>query len=171
MDALKFQLVHHNAFYTGQIQQDSIECLLMLVNIINTGSMSDSRATTYPTGASLSDILISFVLEKYIVCDVFGLRFPSFESSSVLYITLTNASSVQDLILPGMQQKYINLVLDVIRTVGTSNQTIFYNLQNICFSSSIDLDTLTIMYLKVDFPYLWLRPLCLVLLNLAYGLL
>ena len=115
--------------------------------------------------------LVFFVLEKYIVCDVFGLRFPSFESSSVLYITLTNASSVQDLILPGMQQKYINLVLDVIRTVGTSNQTIFYNLQNICFSSSIDLDTLTIMYLKVDFPYLWLRPLCLVLLNLAYGLL
>ena len=32
-------------------------------------------------------------------------------------------------------KNYKNLVLDVIRTPGTSNQTIYYNLQNICFSS------------------------------------
>ena len=47
--------------------------------------MPDSSSTTSPTGASLSDILFSFVLEKYIVCDVCGLRSPSFESISVLY--------------------------------------------------------------------------------------
>ena len=41
--------------------------------------------TYYPLGASLSDILFSFVLEKYIVCSVCGLRSPSFESSNVLY--------------------------------------------------------------------------------------
>ena len=64
-----------------------------------------------------------------------------------------------------------NHVLDVIRTLGTSNQAIYYNLQNICFSSLIDLDTLTIMAPKIYAPYLWIRPLCLVPLNLAYGLL
>ena len=69
------------------------------MNIINKGSMPDSSSTTYPTGASLSDILFSFVLKKYIVCDVCGLRSPSFESSSVLYITPTYTSSMQDLIL------------------------------------------------------------------------
>ena len=58
-----------------------------------------------PTGASLSDILFSFVLEKYIVCDVCGLRSPSFESSSVLYISPTDTSSMQNLILEGLQQK------------------------------------------------------------------
>ena len=105
VDARKFQLVHHDTFYNGQIQQNFTECLPMLIDIINKGSIPDSSWTTYPTGASLSDILFSFVLEKYIVCNVCGLRSPSFESSSVLYITPAYASSMQDLILQGMQQK------------------------------------------------------------------
>ena len=63
--------------------------------------MPDSSSTTSPTGASLFDILFSFVLEKYIVFDVCGLRSPSFESSSVLYISPT----MQNLILEGLQQK------------------------------------------------------------------
>ena len=62
--------------------------------------------TTSPTGVSLSDILFSFVLEKYIVCDVCGLRSPSFESSSVIYISPTDTSSKQNLILEGLQQKW-----------------------------------------------------------------
>ena len=77
----------------------------MLINIIHKGSPPDSNSTTYPMGASLSDILFSFVLENYIVCDVCGLRSPSFESSSVLYISPTDTSSMQNLILQGLQQK------------------------------------------------------------------
>ena len=61
--------------------------------------------TYYPMGASLFDILFSFVLEKYIVCSVCGLRSPSFESSSVLYISPTDTSSMQNLILQGLRQK------------------------------------------------------------------
>ena len=87
VDALKFQLVHHDIFYNGQNQQDSTECLLMLINIIDKGSMPDSSSATSPTGASLSDNLFSFVMEKYIFYDVCGLRSPSFESSSVVYFT------------------------------------------------------------------------------------
>ena len=98
VDALKFQLVRHDTFYNGQNQQDSNGCLLMLINIIHKGWMPDSSSTTYPMGASLSDILFSLVLEKYIVCDVCGLRSPSFESSSVLYISPTDTSSMQNLI-------------------------------------------------------------------------
>ena len=67
--------------------------------------MSDSSSTNYTMGAFLSDILFSFVLEKYIVCDVCGLRSPSFESSSLLYIPPTDTSSMQNLILPGLQKK------------------------------------------------------------------
>ena len=85
-------------------QQDITECLLMLMNIIHKGSMSDSSSTTSPTGASLSDILFSFVLEKYIVCNACGLKSPSFESSSVLF-SPTDTSSMQNLILEGLQQK------------------------------------------------------------------
>ena len=43
------------------------------------------------------------MLEKYIVCDVCGLRSPSLESCSVLYITLTYVSKMQEIIMQGMQ--------------------------------------------------------------------
>ena len=45
------------------------------------------------------------MLEKYIVCNACGLRSPSFESSNVFYITPTYTSSMQELIMQGMQQK------------------------------------------------------------------
>ena len=64
-------------------------------------------------GASLSDILFSFVLEKYIVCDVRGLRSPAFESSSVLYISPTDNLSMQNLILQGLQQKLNKILFSV----------------------------------------------------------
>ena len=156
---LKFQLVHHDTFYNGQNQQDSNECLLMLINIIHKGSMPDSSSTTYPMGASLSDILFSFVLEKYIVCDVCGLRSP------------TDTSSMKTWFYKDCNRNCKNPVLDVIRTLGTSNQAIYYNFLNIYFSWLIDLDTLIIMSLKIDAPYLWIRPWDLVPLNLAYGIL
>ena len=56
-------------------------------------------------GASVFDILFSFVLGKYIVCDICGLRSPSFESTSVIYISPTDTSYMQNLILQGLQQK------------------------------------------------------------------
>ena len=99
VDALKFQLVRHDIFYNGQNQQGSTECLLMLINIIDKGSMPDSSSTTSPMGASLSDLLFSFV------CEVCGLRSPSFESSSVLHISPTDTPFMQNLILEGLQQK------------------------------------------------------------------
>ena len=105
VDALKFQLERHDTFNNVQNQQDSTECLLVLINIIHKGSMPDSSSTTYPMKASLSDILFSFVFEKNIVRDVCGLRSPSFESSSVIYISPTNTSSMQNSILQGLQQK------------------------------------------------------------------
>ena len=171
MDALKFQLVRHDIFYNGQNQQDSTECLLMLLNIIHKVSLPDSSSTTYPTGASLSDILFSFVLEKYIVCDVCGLRSPSFASSSVLYISPTDTSSMQNLILEGLQQKLQKSCSRCNKNTWHVDQAIYCNLQNICFSLLIDLYTFMIMSPKINAPYLCIRPLGLVPLNLAYGLL
>ena len=60
---------------------------MMLIEVINKGSVpycvsNDNNST----GISQSEIVFSFMLEKYIVCDACGLRSPSFESSSVLYI-------------------------------------------------------------------------------------
>ena len=43
--------------------------------------------------------------KKYIVCDACGLRSPLFQSNSVLYITPTCTSSMQELTQQGMKQK------------------------------------------------------------------
>ena len=71
-------------------------------------SVQRSVQSVYENIESFAYILIhihTFVLEKYIVCDVCGLRSPSFEFSSVLYISPTDTSSMQNLILEGLQQK------------------------------------------------------------------
>ena len=84
----------------------SSECLLMLIEIINKGSVPYYGShVSNSTGVSLSDILFSFMLEKYIVCNVCGLRSPSIESSGVLYISPTHTSSMQEFIMQGLQQK------------------------------------------------------------------
>ena len=96
VEALKFQLVHYDKFNSGEQQEDASECLMMLIKLINNGSLpyccsNDNNST----GVSLSEILFSFIVEKYIICDACGLRSPLFESSSVLYIAPTCTSSMQ----------------------------------------------------------------------------
>ena len=106
VDALKFRLVQYDKFYGGEKQEDASECLRMLTEHFNKGSVPYCRSNDNNlTEVSLSEILFSFMLEKYSVCDACGLRFPSLESGSVLYITPTRTSSMQQSIKQGMGQK------------------------------------------------------------------
>ena len=134
----------------------------MLINIIHKGSLPDSNSTTYPMGASLSGILFSFVLEKYIVCDVCGLRSPSFESSSVLYMSPTDTSSMQNLILQGLQQKLQKSCSRCNKNIWHVESSYILKPPKYHFYSLIDLDTWIIMSPKIDAPYLWIRPLDMV---------
>ena len=170
MDALKFQLVRHDISYNGQNQEDSTECLLIYIIIIYKGSMPDSSSTTSPTVASLSDILFSFVLEKHIVCDACGLRSTSFESSSVIYFTYWQLFYA-NLILEGLQQKLQKSCSRCNK--NTRHVESSYILQPpkylLPFVNRFRYINLTSP--KIDVPYLWIRPLGLVPLNLAYRLL
>ena len=133
--------------------------------------MPDSSSTTSPMGASLSDLLFSFVLEKYIVCEVCGLRSPSFESSSVLHISPTDTPSMQNLILEGLQQKLQKSCSRCNKNTQHIESSYILQPPNTYFSLLIDLDTLIIISSKIDAPYLWIRPLCLVPWNLTCRLL
>ena len=114
--ALKFRLVQYEKFHSSEQQEDASECLMMLIELINKGSVPYCGSNdNNSTGVSLSEILFSFMLEKYIVCDAYGLRSPSFESSSVLYITPTCTSSMQELIQQGMKQKLESPAFDARR--------------------------------------------------------
>ena len=39
VDALKFRLVQYDKFYSGEQQEDASECLMMLIELINKGSV------------------------------------------------------------------------------------------------------------------------------------
>ena len=106
VDALKFRLVQYDKFYSGEQQEDASECLMMLIKLIN--------KVQYHIVVLMIIIRQGFLYlksyfhlcwKKYIVCDACGLRSPSFQSSSVLYITPTCTSSMQELIKQGMKQK------------------------------------------------------------------
>ena len=74
VDVLKFRRVQYDKFYSGEQQEDASECL-MLIELINKGSLPYCGSNyNNSTGVSLSEILFSFMLEKYIVCDAYGLR-------------------------------------------------------------------------------------------------
>ena len=78
---------------------------MVLIELINKDSVPYCGSNdNNSTGVSVSEILFSFMLETYIVCDACGLRSPSPESSSVLYIAPTYTSSIQELIMQRMQQ-------------------------------------------------------------------
>ena len=71
--ALKFRLLQFDTFYCGQIQQDSLECLMVLIKVISKCSIrycisNDNNST----GFSPSKILFSVKLEKCVFCDVCG---------------------------------------------------------------------------------------------------
>ena len=163
--------VPHDTFYNGQNQQDSTECLLMLINIIRKGSLPDSNSTTYPMEGRHYMISCFHLFWKNILSAMYGDWGPPHLSLVVCYIF--------HLLIPLLCKTWFykdcnrnckKHVLDVIRTLGTSNQAIYYNLLNI-YSLLIDLDTLILMSPKIYAPYLWIRPLDLVPLNLACGLL
>ena len=157
VDALKFRLVQYDKFYGGQNQQDGSECLMMLIELINKGSVPYCGSNyNNSTGVSLSEISFSFMLEKYIVCDACGLRSPSFESSSVLYITLTYTSSMQELIIQGMQQKLEKSFFLCKKNTWHVEFNHILQAPKYLIIVVIGLDILTTILPKVDVPYLWI---------------
>ena len=74
------------------------------------------------------------------MCNVCGLRSPTFESSSVLYITPIYTSSMKELIMQVIEQNEKIPAFDAKSTLGMSNRTIFYSLQKIWLLLLIGLD-------------------------------
>ena len=98
----------------------------MLIEVINKGSNDNNSSR-----AVLCEILFSFMLEKYIFCDACGLRSPSFESSSVLYIIPTFTSSMLELIMQGVQQNLEKSYFRCKKNTWHVESNLFYSPQSI----------------------------------------
>ena len=128
---------------TVRRNKNSFECVLLLIDILDRGfvpySIGEYMVISY--NDCLSDLLFSFVFGKYIVCDVYGLESPSFESTTVLCSEPTNNASMQELVMymQDHKQKLAKTCSCCKNDSWHAISTIFCNVFNILLSLSTDL--------------------------------
>ena len=64
-------------------------------------------SSNYVSTATLYDVRLSDyrILEQYIICDECWLRSPSFQSSSIVYITSMDNTSMHELAIQGLKER------------------------------------------------------------------
>ena len=80
VETLKLQLSTYNSFFTGEIQEDACECLMLLIEIMDKGFGPCPTNDNINSKGSFSELLFSFVLGKYTLCDICTIKSPAFES-------------------------------------------------------------------------------------------
>ena len=105
VETLKLQLSTYNSFFTGEIQEDACECLMLLIEIMDKGFGPCPTNDNINSKGSFSELLFSFVLGKYTICDICTMKSPVFETTSLLYVTPTDSSSMQELLMQEHKQK------------------------------------------------------------------
>ena len=78
---------------------------MLLIEIMDKGFGLCPTNDNINNKGSLSELIFSFVLEKYIICDICKMKSPAFEATSLLYVTPTNSTSMQELLLQEHKQK------------------------------------------------------------------
>ena len=105
VETLKLQLSTYNSFFTGETQEDACECLMLLIEIMDKGlGLCPTNDNISSTG-SFSELIFSFVLAKYIICDRCTVKSSAFETTSLLYATQTDCTSTQELLMQEHKQK------------------------------------------------------------------
>ena len=94
VETLKLQLSTHNSFFTGEIQEDTCECPMLLIEIMDKWFGLCPTNDNINNKGSFSELLFSFVLEKYIICDICTMKSPAFETTSLLYVTPSDSTSM-----------------------------------------------------------------------------
>ena len=105
VETLKLQLSTYNSFFTGEIQEDACECHMLLIEIMDKGFGPCPTNDNINSKGSFSELLFSFVLGKYTICHICTMKSPAFETTSLLYVTPTDSSSMQELLMQEHKQK------------------------------------------------------------------
>ena len=78
---------------------------MLLIEIKDKGFRLSPINDNISSKGSFSELLFSFVLEKYIICDICTMKSPAFETTSLLYVTPTDYTSMQELLMQEHKQK------------------------------------------------------------------
>ena len=111
--------------------------------------------------------LIYIYVKKYIVCDACGLKYPSFESSGVLYITPTYTSFTQQLIMQAVQQKLEKSCFRCKENTWRVESNYILQPPKYLIIIVNRFRYINNNVPKIGLPYLWIWPLCLVSINPA----
>ena len=87
------------------MQEDACECLMLLIEIMDKGFGLCPTNDNINNKGSFSELIFSFFLEKYIICDICKMKSLAFEATSLLYVTPTNSTSMRELLLQEHNQK------------------------------------------------------------------
>ena len=97
----------YNRFFTGESQEDACECLMLLIENMDKGlGLCPTNDNIYSKG-SFSEFLFSFVQEEYIICDNCTVKSLAFESTPLLYVTPTDCTSMQEVLMQEHTQKLV----------------------------------------------------------------
>ena len=129
VDKLKLTLSTYSTFYCGEMQQDSFDFLLLLMEIINKVLFLILLVKIWPLNKRIIYLLFSFVLENALSATYVDWDSLHLNRQLLLSITSTNDVSVQELVMEDHRQKLpvIRLVPVAKRTLGMLNLSIFYN--------------------------------------------
>ena len=105
VETVKLKLSTCNSFFTGETQYGACECLMLLTEIMDKGFGLCLTNDNISSKGSFSELLFSFVLEKYIICDICTVKSPAFETTSLLYVTPIDCTSMQELLMQEQKQK------------------------------------------------------------------
>ena len=105
VETLKLKLSTYNSLFTGETQEDACECLMLLIEIMDKGLGQCPTNDNISSKGSFSELQFPFVLEKYIICDICTVKSPAFETTSLLYVTPTDCTSMQELLMQEHKQK------------------------------------------------------------------
>ena len=78
---------------------------MLLIEIMDKGFGPCPTNYNINSKGSFSELLFSFVLGKYTKCDICTMKSPAFETTSLLYVTPTDSSSMQELLMQEHKQK------------------------------------------------------------------
>ena len=108
VETSKLQLPTHNSFFTGEIQEDACECLMLLIEIMDKGFVPCPTNDHINSKGSFSEPLFSFVLEKYIICAICTMKSPAFETTNLLWHPTDSTSMQQSLLQQHKEKLYKN---------------------------------------------------------------
>ena len=119
LDELKSRLSKYDSFYDGLTQQYAFEYILLLMGILSKGSWhcfsSNYAFTTTAYDGPLSYYLFSFTLEQRLVLCVCGVISPSPQPNSILYITIINSASLQELVMQWLEERWKKIMFSMLR--------------------------------------------------------